>query len=86
LRVAAPDNSTLNNLRKDAKRWLKALRAGDPDDRPRFARADPGGPAVPTLRDVRHALAREHGALALIDWEAAAILRKVLESNHSHDA
>lgn len=52
---------TVDNLKKDAKRWLKALRAGDPDARARFERAWPDGPASPVLRDVQHALAREHG-------------------------
>jgi hypothetical protein len=53
--------STLDNLRKTAKRWLKALRENDADARARFARAYPDLAAEPTLRDVQHALAREHG-------------------------
>jgi len=51
----------MDNLRKEAKRWLKALRANDPEARARFERAYPDGPAAPVLRDVQHALAREHG-------------------------
>jgi hypothetical protein len=51
----------MDNLRKEAKRWLKALRASDPDARARFERAYPNAPAAPVLRDVQHALAREHG-------------------------
>jgi len=53
--------TTLDNLRKAAKRWLKALRDGDPEARERFRRAHPQGPAHPTLRDVQYALARERG-------------------------
>jgi ankyrin repeat protein len=53
--------STLDNLRKNAKRWLKALRDGDPAARARFVRAYPGGPEPPALRDVQHALARARG-------------------------
>ena len=53
--------NTLDNLRKAAKRWLKALRANDPDARARIDRACPGAPAEPGLRDVQHALARERG-------------------------
>jgi len=53
--------STLDNLRKDAKRWLKALRSGNADARARLLRAYPAAPATPGLRDVQHALAREHG-------------------------
>ena len=54
--------STLDNFRKDAKRWVKALRAGDPDAIARLHRAYPSAPPVPALRDVQHAIAREHGA------------------------
>jgi ankyrin repeat protein len=53
--------SSLDNLRKTAKRWLHALRAGDADARARFVRAHPEAPESPTLRDVQHALARERG-------------------------
>ncbi|MGH9381771.1 MAG: ankyrin repeat domain-containing protein [Thermoanaerobaculia bacterium] len=53
--------STQDNLRKAAKRWLKALRHGDAGARARLARAYPGAPEHPTLRDVQHALARERG-------------------------
>ena len=56
-----PPRSNLESLRKEAKRWHSAIRAGDPDARVRLARAFPDAPATPTLRDVQHALAREHG-------------------------
>ena len=52
---------SLESFRKEAKRWLDALQQNDPDAHARFQRALPGGPATPTLRDVQHALAREHG-------------------------
>ena len=51
----------LERLRKEAKRWLAALRAGDAAARARLERAVPGAPSAPTLRGVQHALAREHG-------------------------
>ena len=54
--------SKLDNLRTEAKRWLKALRANDPEARARFEREHPNPPAEPGLRDVQHALARERGA------------------------
>jgi hypothetical protein len=53
--------STLDNLKKTAKRWLRALRDADGTAKARLARAYPGAPANPALRDVQHALAREHG-------------------------
>ena len=53
--------STLDNLRREAKHWLKALRAQDPSARARLMAVWPAAPETPTLRDVQHALAREHG-------------------------
>src|SRR5688572_4212277 len=53
--------STLDSLKKEAKRWLKALRANDERMRARLRRAYPQAPAEPTLRDIQHALALEHG-------------------------
>ena len=55
------------NLKKEAKRWLKALRAGDEEARARLTRAHPQAPVDPGLRDVQYALAREHG---LPGWTA----------------
>jgi hypothetical protein len=51
----------LESLKKEAKRWLAALRDDDPDAHARFSRAIPNPPGDPTLRDVQLALAREHG-------------------------
>jgi hypothetical protein len=57
--------TSIDNLKKEAKRWLSALRAQDPDARARLERVSPGAPSSserePVLRDVQHALAREHG-------------------------
>ena len=63
--------TTLDNLRKAAKRWLKALRDGDADARTRLARAYPTAPEPPTLRDVQHALARERGHASWIALKKA---------------
>ncbi|HEX5436783.1 MAG TPA: ankyrin repeat domain-containing protein, partial [Gemmatimonadaceae bacterium] len=54
-------HSSLDTLKREAKRWLKALRDGDPRARARLARVSPTAPASPGLRDVQHALALEHG-------------------------
>lgn len=59
--------SSLESLRREAKRWLRALRDGDERARDRLARAWPDAPTPPALRDVQHALAREHG---LPGWTA----------------
>jgi ankyrin repeat protein len=68
--------SSLDHLRKEAKRWLKAIRENDESARARLARSYPGAPADPGLRDVQHALAREHG---LAGWSA---LVAALEARH----
>lgn len=59
-RSLTPDSS-LENFRREAKRWLKALRAGDPKSRHRLLAVLAGAPTDPGLRDVQLALAREYG-------------------------
>jgi uncharacterized protein len=70
--------STVETLRKTAKRWLKSLREGDPEAGARLARAYPGAPRQPALRDVQHALARERGYQ---NW--LALTRAVVDSSAS---
>ncbi|HEU5048709.1 MAG TPA: hypothetical protein VFU00_00200, partial [Gemmatimonadales bacterium] len=59
--------TTLDTLKQEAKRWFRLLRAGDAQAHARFQAALPAdtaasaGPAIPTLRQVQHALAREYG-------------------------
>ena len=53
--------TTLENLKREAKRWLKALRANVGDARDRLRRVLPDSPEAPTLRQVQHALALEYG-------------------------
>jgi hypothetical protein len=67
---------SLESFRKEAKRWLAALRTPTPanaEARARLERALPDAPANPTLRDVQHALARE---LGFAGWTA---LREAVE-------
>jgi ankyrin repeat protein len=76
-------NSSLETLRKEAKRWLKAVRAQDPTAHERLRRSHPGAPLQPGLRDVQYALAREHGALS---WAALkAALAQTTFDNGSHE-
>ena len=65
--------SSLESLKKEAKAWLRALRAGDPAACARLRAVLPESPADPGLRHVQLALAREHG---LPGW---ADLRQVLD-------
>jgi ankyrin repeat protein len=71
MRRTLTSKSTLENLKREAKRWLDALRAGDPAARTRFEQAYPKAPADPGLRDIQHALAREHGVESWIALKAA---------------
>lgn len=59
-RVLTPRTSA-EKLRKEAKRWLKAVRAAEADAKRRLTAAWPTAPAEPGLRDIQHALAREFG-------------------------
>lgn len=65
--------TTVDALKKEARRLLNALRTGDERAWARLNRALRRPPAVPVLRDVQHLLAVEHG---LSGW---ADLRKRLE-------
>ena len=71
--------SSLENLKREAKRWLKAIQAGDSAARTRFDRATPRAPATPSLRDVQHALAAEYGFAGWAALKNAVVLQ-------SHDA
>src|SRR5437899_12034652 len=71
--------STLETLKKEAKRWLKALQAGDPAARSRLLAATPASPAEPGLRDVQFALAREYG---LPGW--VALCHTLEDVRHSY--
>ena len=64
--------SRVDTLRKEAKRWLKAVRAGDGAALARLAEALGSRPAEPGLRDVQLALAREHGLAGWSELKAAA--------------
>ncbi len=61
----------LDTLKKDAKRWRKAVRAGDAAARARLTAAWPKTPAEPALRDIQHALALEYGQKSWIALKAA---------------
>ena len=73
--------TTLDHLRKEAKRWLKALRADDVQARERFKQAHPHAPARPGLRDVQHALAREYGEDSWKDLRQALEVRPAASSD-----
>ena len=68
--------TTLESLKKEAKRWLKALRAQDKPAHARLRGAYPNAPAAPGLRDVQHALALEHGFAGWTALKKAVAVRQ----------
>jgi hypothetical protein len=75
--------TSLENLRKEAKRWLKGVRAGDENARARLVRVWPKAPAEPGMRDVQHALAREYGCE---NWSALKLAVEQRRSESSSQA
>ena len=77
-----PRRRSLDSLKKEAKRWLEALRTSGADSpaRVRLERAFHDAPANPGLRDVQHALAREHG---FAGWTA---LKEAIEQAIARDS
>ncbi len=77
---------TLESLKNEAKSYLRALRAKSADAIARFERALHQQPENATLRDVQHALAREHGFAGwselklAVDADAAARFSAAAES------
>lgn len=63
--------SSLESLKKEAKAWLKALRAGDSAARQRLIDGLPDSPGEPGLRHVQLALAREFGLPGWADLKQA---------------
>ena len=59
--------SNLETIRRQAKRWLKEIEAGDAEAIARFRKLMPGHAGAPKLREVQHALARDYG---LASWAA----------------
>jgi hypothetical protein len=70
---------TLDDFRKQAKNWLEEVRRRNPGQVKRLRLAYPKAPAVPVLRDIQHALAREHGCE---NWKAlkAALERQEMQA------
>ncbi len=58
--------TTLDNLKREARRWLNALRQNDAAAHERFQRAYPKHAGEPVLRDLQHALACE---FAFENWK-----------------
>jgi len=75
--------TTLDNLKKEAKRWLKAVRANDEQARQRLHSAWPKAPAEPGLRDLQHALSLEYGLAGWTALKHALKHRAPAHENHA---
>jgi uncharacterized protein len=73
----------LESLKKESKRWLKALRANDGRARLRFVRLHPTPPASPALRDVQLALARERGFAGWAELKAELAAQPPRDAAHA---
>jgi len=71
MRRTLTSKTKLESLRKEAKRWLKALRAGDAKAMDRLRAVSPKAPPLPGLRDVQHALALEYGTSGWVALKTA---------------
>jgi ankyrin repeat protein len=65
--------TSIDNLKREAKRWLKALSTNNHEAQERFKRAYPGASEKPGLRHVQYALASEYG------YESWIALKQALE-------
>jgi len=66
-------HSSLDVLRGEAKRWLKALAAEDAKALARFRQAFPDHTGAPKLREVQHALAHEYATTSATALRAASL-------------
>jgi uncharacterized protein len=71
------EGAALARLRKDAKRWLRAIRGGDQAALDRFRKLLPQHAGEPQLREVQQALARERGFASWADLKVDAEDRAV---------
>lgn len=75
--------TTLDNLRREAKRWLKSMREEDIGARERFQQACPKHTGTPVLRDIQHALAREYG---FENWKALKLAVQQTATSRTREA
>ena len=71
MRRTLTPKTSLYTLRKDAKRWLKAIRAGDAAASARLRESGAKLSADPALRDVHQALAIEYDCENWVALKAA---------------
>jgi ankyrin repeat protein len=78
--------STLDNFKKEAKLWLREVRRKNPGAVKRLRLNYPNAQDEPGLRDIQHALAREHGYESWRAMKAALLLREAQAARAATDA
>jgi ankyrin repeat protein len=76
-------HTTLGTLRRQAKRWLKEIEAGDPPALARFRSGFPNHAGKPGLREVQHALSREYGATSWAGLKQDLADREIAARGHA---
>ena len=76
-----PRRRNLESLKKEAKRWRDALRAGDTDARARLERAVPGAPVTPTLREMQHGRAARGVVVRAVEDRVAPVAAQEARSD-----
>jgi ankyrin repeat protein len=75
--------STLETIRRQAKRWLKEIEAGDTEAIARFRKLMPGHAGGAKLREVQHALARDYGLASWAALKQELTTREVVARGHA---
>jgi ankyrin repeat protein len=75
--------STLETIRRQAKRWLKEIETGDAEVIARFRKLMPGHAGAPKLREVQHALARDYGLASWAALKQELTTREVAARGHA---
>lgn len=75
--------STLETIRRQAKRWLKEIEAGDTEATARFRKLIPNHAGKPKLREVQHALARDYGLASWAALKQELVTREAVARGHA---
>ncbi|RXT46459.1 hypothetical protein B6S44_27040 [Bosea sp. Tri-44] len=75
--------STLETARRQAKRWLKEIEAGEPEAVARFRKLIPNHAGAAKLREVQHALARDYGLASWAALKQELIAREAAARGHA---
>ncbi|RYE83376.1 MAG: ankyrin repeat domain-containing protein, partial [Hyphomicrobiales bacterium] len=75
--------STHETIRRQAKRWLKEIEAGDAEALARFRKLTPNHAGAPKLREIQHALARDYGLPSWAALKQELVAREAAARGHA---